>query len=36
MNRAEYEEMEARRIERNLEYLDAGVSVYRSESSIYR
>lgn len=25
MNRAEYEEMEARRIERNLEYLDAGV-----------
>ena len=24
MNRAEYEEMEARRIERNLEYLDAG------------
>lgn len=25
MNRAEYEEMEVRRIERNLEYLDAGV-----------
>lgn len=25
MNRAEYEEMETRRIERNLEYLDAGV-----------
>ena len=25
MNRAEYEEMKARRIERNLEYLDAGV-----------
>ena len=25
MNRAEYEEMEARRIERNLEYLDSGV-----------
>ena len=25
MNRAEYEEMEARRIERNLEYLDVGV-----------
>lgn len=25
MNRAEYEEIEARRIERNLEYLDAGV-----------
>lgn len=25
MNRAEYEEMEARRIERNLEYLDTGV-----------
>ena len=25
MNRAEYEEMEARRIERNLEYLDAGL-----------
>ena len=25
MNRAEYEEVEARRIERNLEYLDAGV-----------
>ena len=25
MNRTEYEEMEARRIERNLEYLDAGV-----------
>ena len=25
MNRAEYEEMEAKRIERNLAYLDAGV-----------
>ncbi len=36
MNRAEYEEMEARTIERNLEYLDAGRGVYRSESGIYR
>ena len=34
MNRAEYEEMEARRIEHNLEYLDAGV-VFIDQKAVY-